>query len=163
MPRSPAGAGAVRPGSLTVRARRKLAGMRRVSGAKLGATARATHVCDWCGCQHASRPLECQSCGRAGEFIRFDSIKEANRWAALLLQLRAGMISDLRRQVRIPLVAYAGSGRPVKVGDYIADFTYREEGEPIIEDVKSGNAIDPLAAWKLRHVKAQTGNDVRIT
>jgi len=36
--------------------------------------------------------------------INHDSIKEANRWCELLLLQRAGLIQDLKRQVKFELL-----------------------------------------------------------
>lgn len=74
--------------------------------------------------------------------IRFDSAREAGRWSALCLLQRAGMIRDLRRQVRIPLrgedgkaLRFVPSGR---AAFYIADFAYHDipKGVDVIEDAK---------------------------
>ena len=62
------------------------------------------------------------------------------RWIELQLLLRAGKISDLRRQVPFELIpAQKREGkvieRPVK---YVADFVYRDSnGETVVEDAKS--------------------------
>lgn len=72
---------------------------------------------------------------------KFDSIKEAHRWRVLRLLEKAGLIADLRRQVRIPLVGRDGpirfrpSNRPAL---YVADFVYRDvpKGIDVIEDAK---------------------------
>jgi len=61
----------------------------------------------------------------------FDSISERNRWTELCLLERAGKITNLRRQVRFPLVV---NGK--RVCDYIADFVYVENGTEVVEDVK---------------------------
>lgn len=68
--------------------------------------------------------------------IEFDSRKEANRYAELLLLQRAGKISDLRRQVEFELIPKCGSERAAK---YHADFCYIDAatGKQVVEDVKS--------------------------
>ncbi len=65
--------------------------------------------------------------------IRFDSRAEARRWHDLRMMERANMISNLRRQVRFPIV-WNGT----KICDYIADFVYREpeKAGDTIEDLK---------------------------
>lgn len=65
--------------------------------------------------------------------ITHDSIKEANRWCELKLLERAGVISDLRRQVKFELLPKQGKSRAVH---YIADFVYIKDGKQIVEDVK---------------------------
>ena len=65
--------------------------------------------------------------------IKHDSIKEANRWCELNLLQRAGVIQDLKRQVKYELLPKQGNERPVY---YIADFVYTENGKTIVEDAK---------------------------
>lgn len=64
--------------------------------------------------------------------IRFDSLREARRYQELLLLEHAGQITGLRRQVRYDLVVNG-----VKIGRYTADFIYAENGNNVVEDVKS--------------------------
>ena len=96
-----------------------------------------------------------------------DSRKEANRWSQLLLLERAGVISDLKRQVRYELIPaqyetyerYAKSGKRLKDGkrlverkcEYIADFTYRDStsGETIVEDTKGVRTSEYIIKRKL--------------
>lgn len=63
--------------------------------------------------------------------IRFQSAKEARRYGELKLLQKAGKISDLLLQVRFPLLV-----NNIKVGTYVCDFDYRENGLRITEDVK---------------------------
>ena len=73
--------------------------------------------------------------------IKFDSKKEAKRWADLKLLERAGEIANLERQVPFYLEGRDGpiltpTGRKMR---YVADFTYtdwRHKGAKIIEDAK---------------------------
>lgn len=64
---------------------------------------------------------------------KYDSVKEYHRYGCLRLLERAGEISDLKRQVKFELI-------PKQVGEracnYIADFTYMENGKLVVEDVK---------------------------
>lgn len=74
----------------------------------------------------------------AGE--KFDSAKEARRWAQLEQLQAAGKISELRRQVPFelaPAVRLDGEARMKPALRYFADATYIENGKLIIEDVKS--------------------------
>jgi hypothetical protein len=96
--------------------------------------------------------------------LTFASKKEARRWGQLQLLARAGTLTDLRRQVRLPLHAHGGA----LVGHYVADFVYLEGGETVIEDVKgaprtSSGAIGrtDLYEWKRRHVAAEYGYAIR--
>ena len=73
--------------------------------------------------------------------IKFDSVREANRYANLLLLQGAGQISNLERQVKIPL---HGRDAPIltptgRQMHYVADFRYvdnRQGGAVVIEDAK---------------------------
>ena len=67
--------------------------------------------------------------------MTFDSKKEYQRWLELKTLERAKVIKNLRRQVPFELLPRVPGRfpRPVK---YIADFTYRENGEEVVEDVK---------------------------
>ena len=84
--------------------------------------------------------------------IDFDSRKEAKRYQELLLLQRAGVIQNLRTQVKYVLIPtqyetfkrYGKKGQELKDGQnliekecsYIADFVYKENGKEIVEDVK---------------------------
>ena len=82
---------------------------------------------------------------------RFDSVKEAERWCWLCLLQKAGVITDLRRQVPFELIpAQKLDGkvveRPVK---YIADFVYIRSGETIVEDAKGVRTKEYVIKRKL--------------
>lgn len=71
--------------------------------------------------------------------LKFDSQHEAHRWVELQYMQRAGLISDLRRQVEYVLIpSQTRDGkvieRPVR---YVADFVYTQDGEEVVEDAKS--------------------------
>ena len=84
--------------------------------------------------------------------ITYDSKKEADRHAELLLLERAGVITGLQRQVKFTLLPahyetferHGKNGQPIKDGQrcveravvYVADFTYKQDGKLIVEDVK---------------------------
>ena len=67
---------------------------------------------------------------------KFDSIKERNRYYELQLMQKAGIITNLRRQVKFVLIPKQDGEREVA---YKADFVYedRETGLTVVEDVKS--------------------------
>lgn len=66
------------------------------------------------------------------EGVVFDSKGELARWEELRLLERSGEVSELRRQVEYPLVVGG-----VKIGSYVADFTYLDHrGRHIVEDFK---------------------------
>lgn len=85
-----------------------------------------------------------------GTVITFDSKKEMQRFVELRYMEQAGLISDLKRQVKFVLIPAqrepdtVGKRGGVKKGktiekevSYIADFTYTDkEGRFIVEDVK---------------------------
>jgi hypothetical protein len=74
----------------------------------------------------------------AGE--TYDSEKEYSRWRLLQQMEKAGVISDLRRQVSFelaPAVQLAGEERKKPALRYIADATYIEDGQLVVEDTKS--------------------------
>ena len=99
--------------------------------------------------------------------IRFDSQREAQRYQELVLLLRAGKISDLRRQVKFVLIptqyeVYARysdkTGKRLKDGkkvieketSYKADFVYRNaDGDLVVEDAKGVRTADYIIKRKL--------------
>lgn len=68
----------------------------------------------------------------------FDSRKEANRWWQLKLMERAGLISNLKRQVKRELIpAQYIDGKCVeRAVTYTSDFEYDQGVRHIVEDVK---------------------------
>ena len=71
--------------------------------------------------------------------IEFDSRKEARRYAELKVQELAGMIRDLRLQVRFELIPaqLRPDGTKEEPCYYIADFVYLDSyGRLVVEDVK---------------------------
>lgn len=95
--------------------------------------------------------------------IEFDSMKEANRYAALLMLQRAGEISELRTQVPFELIP--AQYEPDTVGPrggirkgrcveksvvYKADFVYlNKRGETVVEDTKGFRTADYIIKRKL--------------
>ena len=69
--------------------------------------------------------------------IKFDSKKEAARYAELAMLERAGKISGLERQVRFEICPKVPGLKGSRARHYVADFVYCEGGKKIIEDVKS--------------------------
>lgn len=69
--------------------------------------------------------------------ITFDSRREADRYIVLKSMEENGAIENLRRQVRYELVpAFDVDGRHYRPIFYVADFSYREDGKEVVEDVK---------------------------
>lgn len=70
---------------------------------------------------------------------KFDSKREAGRYAELQLMQRAGMITDLKTQVSYLLIPaqYDENHRCIERScRYVADFVYRQNGELVVEDAK---------------------------
>lgn len=89
--------------------------------------------------------------------LLFDSAKEARRWSELRLLERSGQISNLSRQVRLPLVV---NGQ--RVCTFVPDFTYVENGAEVVEDVKSPVTRKlPAYRIKVKLLRALTGAEVR--
>ena len=73
------------------------------------------------------------------EGMTFDSEGEFHRYLDLLMLQRAGIITDLSRQVKFVLIPSQKdeNGKTIeRECSYVADFTYRENGEFIVEDYK---------------------------
>ena len=66
--------------------------------------------------------------------IKFDSVREAERYTQLRLLERAGAIRDLQLQVPYIIIPKSEHGRALK---YIADFAYIDHNELyVVEDAK---------------------------
>lgn len=92
--------------------------------------------------------------------IEFDSKKEARRYCELQLLLQAGKIEELELQKEFELIPaqyetfprYGKKGQRLQDGKrciekscvYKADFTYKQDGQLIVEDVKGYR--DPASA-----------------
>lgn len=69
----------------------------------------------------------------------YDSKKERNRANELKLMQRAGLISNLREQVKyvlIPTQRNSTGGLLEKECSYYADFVYDKDGTTVVEDTK---------------------------
>jgi hypothetical protein len=71
--------------------------------------------------------------------IKFDSQRERSHWFHLIQQQAAGLISDLKLQVKFELTKrnQRDDGTWERASTYIADFTYVRDGKLVVEDVKS--------------------------
>jgi hypothetical protein len=92
--------------------------------------------------------------------LRFDSIGESNRWLILKDDERKGKISNLRRQVPFPLMAWSEVGF-VQIGTYKADFVYDRDGVEVIEDFKGCITAEFRRTQKI--FKANYGKDILVT
>jgi len=92
---------------------------------------------------------------------KFDSKKEANRYAELLLLERAGKIEDLRRQVKFELIPVQRVNGKIaeRAAAYIADFVYvdNETGKTVVEDTKGVRTRDYILKRKLMLYKYGIG------
>ena len=94
--------------------------------------------------------------------VRFDSLKEGNRFRELSILLRAGEITDLRLQPEFTLIeAWMDTeGNKHNAMRYRADFSYRRNGELIIEDVKSEATRRNRVYINKRKMMAERGYEV---
>ena len=83
--------------------------------------------------------------------IEFDSLKESSRWCELSLLKKAGMIQNLQRQVKFELLpAQRIEGKVIeRAVSYVADFTYYQDGQLIVEDTKGFKTKDYIIKRKL--------------
>jgi len=82
----------------------------------------------------------------------FASKREAHRYRELRLLERSGVITELECQVAFALHAATAAG-PVKVGKYVADFVYIENGRQVVEDAKGVRTA--LYQWKRKHFESE--------
>ena len=82
------------------------------------------------------------------EHGKFDSKAEYKRWIELVAMQEAGMISDLKRQVRFEVIPANEKHRKV---EYIADAVYTENGRVIVEDTKGFETPDYIIKKKLMY------------
>ena len=100
------------------------------------------------GQKAAQRTDNSQPAERRG--IKFDSRKEANRYEELMLLQEAGEIAELKLQPQFTLQeSYVTTeGERVRAIRSVADFSYWQRGEPVVEDVKS--RATATAQYKLK-------------
>lgn len=87
---------------------------------------------------------------------RFDSKMEYRRYLDLTMMERAGVISNLRRQVKYPIVIDG-----VLVCTYVADFVYLQDGQEVVEDSKGYRT--PEYRQKKRLMKEVMGIEILET
>ena len=79
--------------------------------------------------------------------ITFDSKKEYNRYCELKLLEKAGLIKDIKRQVKFELIPKQEGERTV---NYVADFVYYDKhGEMVVEDTKGVRTKEYIIKRKL--------------
>lgn len=91
--------------------------------------------------------------------VRFHSKGEAARDGQLQALQRAGRISGLKRQVRFPLRVNG-----TLLCSYVADWTYTEKGQAVVEDFKSpATAKDPVYRIKRKLMEILNNIEIRET
>lgn len=95
--------------------------------------------------------------------VKFDSKAEARRFDALMLLLKAGAISDLKLQPQFTLQeAYTTpDGVRVRAIRYVADYSYKINGDLIVEDVKSKATKTRVYAIKKKLLHEKYGITVK--
>lgn len=83
--------------------------------------------------------------------VKFDSKKEARRWAELEMRAKAGEITDLQRQVKFELIPpqTRDDGKAERACAYIADFVYVQNGKRVVADAKGMKTKDYIIKRKL--------------
>ena len=81
----------------------------------------------------------------------FDSVKEYRRFCELKLMERAGVIKDLKRQVKFELIpSQKVDGKVVeRPVTYVADFCYWKDHQFVVEDTKGFKTKDYIIKRKL--------------
>lgn len=83
----------------------------------------------------------------------FDSKKECNRYLELSLLQKAGEIKDLRTQVPfelLPAQRDKATGKVIeRACNYVADFTYWQNGKFVVEDTKGYKTPEYIIKRKL--------------
>lgn len=90
--------------------------------------------------------------------LKFDSKKELNRYRELHLLERSGAIEGLKTQVPFILIDKSKYGRVIK---YVADFTYYENGQLVVEDTKSEPTKTPVYRLKKRLLAERYGIEIK--
>ncbi|MBR4419673.1 MAG: DUF1064 domain-containing protein [Clostridia bacterium] len=89
--------------------------------------------------------------------VEYDSKKESKRAVELEYLERIGKIKNLQKQVRFILQeGYVNNyGQKIRPISYIADFVYEENGQKIVEDVKSPITRTPVYKIKKKLFEAK--------
>ena len=82
--------------------------------------------------------------------IKFDSIKEKNRYVGLKQLEDLKIIKDLKLQVKFELQpSYQYNGKTIRAINYYADFTYIQDDKLIVEDTKGFKTKEYLLKKKM--------------
>ena len=122
---------------------------------------RHSWACLECGSIYGEKVDGCGMCGTAGRIHYFPSMGELKRYQTLRLLERTGDVTGLELQPVYPI-----SINGIKVCEYRADFSYKLNGELVVEDVKGTlNEKHHADLFKLKRklVEAQYGIEIKIT
>lgn len=90
--------------------------------------------------------------------LKFASRREAARYETLLLDQKAGLISELEVQPQFPLYVIRPNGVTVVIARYLADFRYQRDGREVVEDAKGMRT--EAYVLKKKFVEAQYGIEI---
>jgi Protein of unknown function (DUF1064) len=91
-----------------------------------------------------------------GKLVKYDSKREAKVGSDLRLREKAGEISDLQAQTK-----FSFWKRGIHICDYIADFTFWENGRKVVMDVKSPiTRKNPVYRIKAKMMRAFYGIEI---
>lgn len=96
--------------------------------------------------------------------IKFDSVKEKNRYIGLKQLERLGVIQNLQRQVKYELQpSFKLNGKTIRSITYIADFVYIQDGVEVIEDVKGSKYMETEAfKIKKKMFEYKYGKEIKV-
>lgn len=118
--------------------------------------AAAAFRCASCGGEAIDRETPCPAC-RGTDILRFDSGAEAKYWDRLRERERAGLVAEIERQVRFPIVI---EGK--RITTWRCDFRFLDltDGRRRVIDVK-GHDTD-ASRLRRRAVEAQHGISIEV-
>ena len=95
--------------------------------------------------------------------IKVDSKKEAGRYDELMALMRAGEIDNLKLQPQFTLQEsyMTEEGERVRAIRYVADFSYTQGGEFVVEDVKSKATATAQYKMKKKLMQERFGVSVK--
>lgn len=95
--------------------------------------------------------------------IKFDSRKEANRYEELMFLRQAGEIDNLKLQPQFTLQEsyMTPEGERVRAIRYVADFSYTQGSQMVVEDVKSKATATAQYKMKKKLMQERFGISVK--
>jgi hypothetical protein len=113
------------------------------------------------GQKAAKRKYNNQPTERNG--IKFDSRKEANRYEELMFLRQAGEIDNLKLQPQFTLQEsyMTPEGERVRAIRYVADFSYTQGSQMVVEDVKSKATATAQYKMKKKLMQERFGISVK--